>query len=160
MYITSYIVVVCSYVRRSWWVPFPPVLVRKYNKRFYMYLRSKGAYVEDRVVCYVRVEMCTRQYTTAVPVNIINTYISNRHLYGVYIMDTVVYHAAAVSYRFVFYVRPYCCTPFSSVNELWYAFVHIYICEFSEGCSSWPEIYYRYTFWHQYRCLYIYVRGT
>ena len=91
-----------------------------------MYLRSKGAYGEDRVVCDVRVEMCTRQYTTAVPVNIISTYISNRHLYGAYIMDTVVYHAAAVSYRFVFYVRPYCCTPFSSVNEL-HVCTYIYV---------------------------------
>ena len=52
-------------------------------------------------------------------------------------MDTVVYHAAAVSYRFVFYVRPYCCTPFSSVNELHVCtYIYIYICEFSEGCSS------------------------
>ena len=51
-------------------------------------------------------------------------------------MDTVVYHAAAVSYRFVFYVRPYCCTPFSSVNEL-HVCTYIYlVCEFSEGCSS------------------------
>ena len=86
----------------------------------------KGAYVEDRVVCDVRVEMCTRLYTTAVPVNIMNTYISNRNLYGAYIMDTVVYHAAAVSYRFVFYVRPYCCTPFSSVNEL-HVCTYIYV---------------------------------
>ena len=86
----------------------------------------KGAYVEDRVVCDVRVEMCTRLYTTAVPVNIMSTYISNRNLYGAYIMDTVVYHAAAVSYRFVFYVRPYCCTPFSSVNEL-HVCTYIYV---------------------------------
>ena len=86
----------------------------------------KGAYVEDRVVCDVRVEMCTRLYTTAVPVNIMSTYISNRNLYGADIIDTVVYHAAAVSYRFVFYVRPYCCTPFSSVNEL-HVCTYIYV---------------------------------
>ena len=74
-------------------------------------------------------------------------------------MDTVVYHAAAVSYRFVFYVRPYCCTPFSSVNEL-HVCTYIYVSSPKGAHLDRIYIYYRYTFWHQYRCLYIYVRGT